>query len=219
MADHETADAAPAPPPFRVGVLLFHRVGDLECVGPIATLDAAKRFLDDPDRLEIATVARSRFSVQTAADLTLTPRWAFASAPRFDALVVPGGPGVDTALNDRALVDFLASRAGDAVVTAGVSSGVLLLGAAGLLRGRRATTHPDILERLEPFEVLEAVRARLVVGDDGVWSAGAPAAGVDVALTLLERRFGAPLAREAAGFVGHPFAPSDPVSRGEERAG
>ena len=107
-------------------------------------------------------MARSRFSVQTAAELTLTPAWAFASAPAYDALIVPGGPGVPHAAKDAAVGGYLQRVAPELRAIASVSSGALLLGAQGLLRGRRATSHPEVLAELEAFEVLAAERARLV---------------------------------------------------------
>lgn len=186
---------------MNVGILLFHHVSELDAVGPAAVLAAAGRLLDDPELLQVSTVARSRFSVQTVAELTLTPGWAFASAPAYDTLIVPGGPGVEAAARDAAVRRYLEGVAPNLRRLCSVSSGALLLGELGFLRDQRATSHPQVLERLEDFEVLEAVAAPLV-RNERVWCAGGMAAGLDLALALLAERFGDDFAERVRTFVG-----------------
>lgn len=188
---------------MNVGVLLFHRVGDLDAVGPIAVLNAA-RALSEMAELDITTVARSRFSIQTAADLTLTPRWAFASAPQYDVLLVPGGPGIEAAMKDRAVEGFLAKQRPHLEVLAGISSGALLLGTFGYLRNQKATTHPDVLQHLEDYEVLRTCPDRVVKNPTGIWCAAGISAGMELALELLTDRFGLELSRRVARHLGFP---------------
>ncbi|UCH24998.1 MAG: DJ-1/PfpI family protein [Trueperaceae bacterium] len=190
---------------MRVGVLLFHAVSELDVVGPIAVLNAAKRFLEDPEALEVSTVARSRFSVQTTAGLTLTPGWAFASAPDYEVLIVPGGAGVRKASRDKAVQAFLDAQRAHLQVLASVSSGALLLGDLGFLRDQKVTSHPEVREELEAFEVALVSDDRLVMNPTGIWCAGGMTAGIDLALALLDYRFGPELAEKVAAFISYPY--------------
>jgi transcriptional regulator GlxA family with amidase domain len=190
---------------MQVGVLVFHAVSELDVVGPIAVLNTAKRFLEDPEALEVSTVARSRFSVQTTAGLTLTPGWAFASAPAYDVLIVPGGAGVRKASRDKAVQVFMETQRAHLQIIASVSSGALLLGDLGFLRNQKVTGHPEVLEELEAFEVALVTDARLVMNPTGIWCAGGISAGIDLALALLEARFGSELAEKVTAFISYPY--------------
>lgn len=184
-----------------LGILLFHHVGDLDAAAAVAVASTAAQLVDDPERVRVATVARARFSVQTAGDLTWTPAWAFASAPAFDALLIPGGAGVPRAAEDRATLAYLRRAAEIADPLIGVSSGALLLGAAGLLRGRRATTHPEVGELLAAHETQPATDARTVI-DDGLWTAATAADGAALTLELVRRRLGPEVADAVAARLG-----------------
>lgn len=179
---------------MHVGVLLFHRVGDLDAAAPVSLVHAAGELGGGAVDLSVSTVARSRASVQTAADLTITPAWAFASAPEFDVIVVPGGAGVAQARGDDAVRGYLARQGSrEGVRFIGISSGVLLLGDAGLLRGRRVAAHREIAEHVRSFEVLDVVTDETRV-DGPVWSAPTAGAGVGLVRRLLRTSVDAELA-------------------------
>lgn len=188
--------------PHRIGVLLYHHVNELEVAGLVAAVAAVRRHLPEPAGLEAVTVARRRASVQTSGELTVTPAWGFPGAPPLRVLVVPGGPGVDRALRDRPSLAWLRERAATTELFACSGSGALLLGAAGLLRDRVVTTHPDVAARLGDYEVGEARVERLHLADEGVWSAGPIAAASELGLALAAR-----------------VAPPDAVARGAELLG
>jgi transcriptional regulator GlxA family with amidase domain len=124
---------------------------------------------------------------------------AFAAAPRFDTLVVAGGLGAYEALKDGAILDYLRVSARASRRVASVCSGAFLIAEAGLLDGKRATTHwsrsrlfaqryPDV--RLEPD--------RIFVRDGKIWSSAGITAGVDLALALIADDLGEMVARRVA---------------------
>jgi transcriptional regulator GlxA family with amidase domain len=188
---------------MRVGVLLSHHVSELDAVGPIAVLNAARAQSETPEALEIATLAKSRNSVQTAAELTLTPTWAFASAPEMDVVIVPGGPGALQAARDRAVRRYL--EAARPRLWASIGSGALILGELGLLRDHPVTTHPSLRARIEDYEVLRVTPDPLVQAE-GLWTARDGAAGLQLGLALVRAAFSDDLARETARQLGlsHP---------------
>jgi len=187
---------------MNIGVLLFHEVNELEVVGPYTVLNTAKAFLPDPETLELCTVAKSRNSVQTSADMTITPTWAFMSAPPVDVLIVPGGRGVETALRDRALTQYLGAQKETLDLVVSISSGALLLGSLGYLKDKVVTTHPDLYERIEDYEVLRVSEDRIVKNDSGVWCSGGSVTGIEVGLELVKHLFSDELAAKVAKHLG-----------------
>ena len=188
---------------MHVGILIYHQVNELEAVAPLAVLATAKRLLDgaaDTPEVEVSTVARSRFSVQTSGGLTVTPAWAFASAPAFDVLIVPGGPGVDRAQRDGALRSYFETRVPQIDRLVSISAGALILGAFGLLRNERVAAHAAVHERLEAFEVA-GVSASGLVRNDRIWSAASAYEASEVAVELLIERFGDGIAARVDAFL------------------
>ena len=182
---------------MNIGVLLFHEVGELDVVGPYSVLSAARDLLEDDKAFDLFTVAKSRNSVQTAAAMTVTPTWAFASAPPVDVLIVPGGRGVEAGMKDRALTQYLMMRRENLELLASVSSGALLLGELGYLKDKTVTTHPSLFERIEDYEVRRVAQDR-VVKDGDLWTSGGSTAGLDLGLELVRHFFSDDLARRVA---------------------
>ncbi len=172
---------------MNIGILLYHEVNELDLVSPFAVLNSARQFLTED--AHVFTLAKSRNSVQTLNGMTITPLYAFASAPELDVLIVPGGKGVDKALRDKAIVNYLPSALEQAKIHVAISSGAILLGHYGALRGKTVTIHPDLKERLESFEVLR-VSSKAVVFDDNVWTCNGSIAGLELAFELCKSLFG-----------------------------
>jgi cyclohexyl-isocyanide hydratase len=115
--------------------------------------------------------------------LTLTPTTTFADCPQLDVICVPGGAGSNDMVNDADMLDFLRKQAVNAKYITSVCTGSLVLGAAGLLRGYRATTHWTAMEFLEAFGAKPA-KTRVCVDRNRV-TGGGVTAGIDFALTLV----------------------------------
>ena len=185
---------------MNIALLLFHEVHELDVVSTYSTLRAGLNGSED----DLFTVAKSRNSVQTSGALTLTPQWAFMSAPEPDILIIPGGAGVDAAGRDKALTAYLKDKVTRVKLLVSVSTGAFLLGELGLLRDLRATTWWPLRERLLDYEVGEIVEAR-VVKNERVWCTGGASAGLDVGLELLREFYGEEVAQGAAERVAYPF--------------
>ena len=123
----------------------------------------------------------------------------------YDLLVVPGGMGTRKLQHDGAFIDWLRS-ADTAQVKASVCTGALLLGAAGYLRGKRATTHPNALEDLKPY--CASVVTDRVVDEGNILTAGGVTSGIDLGLHLVERFAGADARVRVARQMDYPYQPS-----------
>src|SRR5208282_3777646 len=138
-----------------IGMVLFPNLTQLDLTGPYEV------FCRMPDS-RVHLVAATREPVVTEYGLTIIPDLAFEDASTFDVLCVPGGPGVNRMLEDKAFLAFLRKQGEHARFVTSVCTGALLLGAAGLLRGYRATTHWLSLDLLRSVGA-DAVAERVVV--------------------------------------------------------
>lgn len=190
---------------MNIAVLLFHKVHELDAVGPYSAVNAARRYLDEDaaEALNLYTLAKSRNSVETSGGLVMTPHWGFMSAPEPDVLIVPGGRGVEGAKRDKHLTAYLGERAKGVRLLVSVCTGALLLGELGLLRDKRATTHAGSLERLLDYEVGEIADER-VVKNDRLWCAGGVTAGIDAGLEIVRELYGVETAQRAAAGINYP---------------
>ncbi len=169
-----------------VGMLLFPGATQLDLTGPyeiFARMPAAR----------VVLIAASLDPVRTEWGLTIIPDATFATAPPLDVLCVPGGWGVDALLTDEVVHDSLRARGAAARFVVSVCSGALLLGAAGMLRGYRATTHWMSLGLL-PLLGAVPVDERVVRDRNRITGAGVTA-GIDLSLVLATELFGAPVAQ------------------------
>ena len=193
---------AKGPPHTTVGMVLFDGMTQLDLTGPyevLARMPATR----------VVLVASQLAPVRTEWGLAITPDATFDDAPGLDLLCVPGGWGVNAQLEDAALLDFLRTRAEHVRFMTSVCSGALLLGAAGLLHGYRATTHWMSLELLRMFGA-EPVAERVVHDRDRITGAGVTA-GIDAALAIATELFGATTAQQIQLAI--EYAP-DPPYRG-----
>jgi cyclohexyl-isocyanide hydratase len=189
-----------------IGMLLFEGVTQLDLTGPYEILARMPE-------THVTLIASTMAPVRSEWGLSILPDATFESAPSLDVVCVPGGWGVDACLTNEDLLDFLRVRSERARFTASVCSGALLLGAAGLLRGYRATTHwmsHDLLPLLGAIAVPE----RVVRDRDRITSAGVTA-GIDMSLTLAAEIFGASVAESIQLAV--EYDPSPPFNGGSAR--
>ena len=129
----------------RVGIVVFEDIEVLDFCGPFevfaaARLDEAKR-REEPSPFAVVLVAEKNGPIVTAGGMKVIPDHTFETCPKLDILVVPGGWGTRRELNNPAMLDWLRLRASEVETLTSVCTGAMLLGAAGLLDGHRATTH------------------------------------------------------------------------------
>ena len=142
--------------------------------------------------------------------LSIDPSCAFDACPSLDLICVPGGPGVVEALADVETVDFIRRQGGSAKYVTSVCMGAFLLGAAGLLRARRATTHWAYVGLL-PLVGARYEKAR-TVRDGNVFTSGGVSAGIDLAFSILAEIAGPEVARALQ--LGLEYDPSPPFDVG-----
>ncbi len=189
--------------PFRAGFLLFPRLTQLDMTGPFEVL----RNLPGA---EVHLIWKNREPVTAEGGLAIVPTATFADCPPLDLICVPGGTGINALLTDRETLDFLRRVAPSARYVTSVCTGALVLGAAGLLRGKRATTHWTALELLREFGA-EPVEARVVI-DGNVITGGGVTAGIDFALTVVSEIAGQRAAEAIQ--LGIEYAPASPFNAG-----
>jgi transcriptional regulator GlxA family with amidase domain len=173
---------------MQIAILAFDRLTALDAVGPYEVLRGI------PDS-ELHFVAREPGPKPTDhGALALVATHPIADVPSPDVIVVPGGPGEASARREPEVLEWL--RAADATSqwTTSVCTGSLLLGAAGLLEGRRATSHWTALETLREFGA-EPVADERVVFDGKVVTAAGVSSGIDMALALAGRLAGVEVAQ------------------------
>ena len=180
----------------RIGFFVFDGFQLLDASGPIAAFEIAARY--SPGAYALTVLAKSAGPVASSSGASLNAS-AIQPPPALDTLVVAGGDGTRAAIRDAGILDFVRAAARGARRVASVCSGSFILAEAGLLDGRRATTHwsrttefaaryPDV--RLEPD--------RIFIRDGSVWTSAGITAGIDLALALIAEDLGEPVARRTA---------------------
>jgi transcriptional regulator GlxA family with amidase domain len=197
-----------------VGILIFDGVEVLDFAGPYEVFSrtrlvpgAEARRSDESAPFRVLTVARSRALVRATGGLGVEPDHGFDDAPPIDLLVVPGGFGTRPLLDDTATLDWIRARARAARQVASVCTGSLLLARAGLLAGRRATTHWNALELLGSLDPTLTVERGVRFVEDGVVTSAGVAAGIDMSFHLVARLCGRGVAEETARYIEYPWKP------------
>ena len=188
---------------LKIGFLLFPKVQQLDLTGPFEV------FASLPD-VQIHLVAATMDPVTTATGLCLLPTTIFATCPRLDVLCIPGGAGVNGLLTDATTLAFVQKQAAEVRYLTSVCTGALVLGAAGLLRGRRATTHWNAHDLLPAYGAIP-VKDR-VVRDGNLLTGGGVTAGIDFALTLVAEIAGQAAAEAIQ--LNLEYAPAPPFDAG-----
>jgi transcriptional regulator GlxA family with amidase domain len=165
------------------GFLVFPGLEELDLVGPWEMVSLWGKYLQGPGRCLM--VAQTREPVPCAKGMSINPHVAFDDCPPLDYLLVPGGEGTRQQVDNATLVSFVANQARGCQAILSVCTGSFILHRAGLLSGRRATTHWSALSRLAELGNVEVVQER-VVRDGNIWTAAGVSAGIDLALAFIE---------------------------------
>jgi transcriptional regulator GlxA family with amidase domain len=142
--------------------------------------------------------------------MKVLPDYDLDDCPRLDLLVVPGGWGRRSEMNNERLLRWIADRARQVETLTSVCTGALLLGKAGLLDGKRATTHWRSLDWMQELFPKVTVEKRLHVVEEGtLFTSAGISAGIDMALKVVARYFGEAIARATAKHMEYPFPESN----------
>lgn len=166
---------------YHIGLLVFPNITQLDMTGPYEV------FIKFPDA-KVHLIWKSLEPITAGGGMQILPSMTYADCPQLEIICVPGGAGMNPLLNDPETLDFLRAQARTAKYVTSVCTGSLVLGAAGLLRGKRATTHWMSHDMLAEFGAIPV--AERVVRDGNVFTGGGVTAGIDFALTLAAEELG-----------------------------
>jgi cyclohexyl-isocyanide hydratase len=188
----------PATEHLHLGAILFPQMDQADFTGPFEVLSRV------PDST-FHVLAKERAPIRDARGLVLIPEQTLSEAPLLDMLLVPGGAGVNVVMEDEAVLAFILRQAKGAKFMMSVCTGALVLGAAGLLSGRRATTHWASHHFLKQFGAIP-VNERVVVDQNVLTTAGVTA-GIDGALRMAALLRGDQAAQEIQLYMEYSPAP------------
>lgn len=160
---------------LQIGALLFEGIDQMDLTGPFEVLS---RLPNSTYRI----FGKTATPVRDGRGLRLTPDAAFSEAPKLDVLHIPGGTGQEGVMDDEDVIGWVQRQAQGARLVFSVCTGALILGAAGLLKGRRATTHWNSFHLLPQFGAIP-VNERVVVDGSFVFASGV-SSGIDGALRV-----------------------------------
>lgn len=188
---------------LHIGLLLFPRVQQLDLTAPYEVFASMRD-------TEVHLVSKSLDPVMTATRLTLLPSATYQTCPWLDVICIPGGFGVNALLRDEETLEFVRRQASQATYVTSVCTGSLVLGAAGLLRGKRATSHWNAKDMLAALGAIPTDGR--VVRDGNVITGGGVTAGIDFALSVVEELQGALAAQSIQ--LALEYAPEPPFKAG-----
>jgi transcriptional regulator GlxA family with amidase domain len=193
-----------------VGILIFDDVEVLDFCGPFEVFSLARqdedRRREEPSPYEVVLIAEKGEVVVATGGLKVVPDHTPEDCPPLDVLVVPGGRGTRREMTNETLLAWIAERGRSVTTLASVCTGSLLLGRAGLLDGKRATTHWRVLEEMRAwFPAVTVIDDQHVVEDGNVITSAGISAGIDMALRVVAHQHGEAVARATARYMEYPF--------------
>jgi transcriptional regulator GlxA family with amidase domain len=182
--------------PRDIGFLIFPQFQLLDAAGPIATFDIAARHVEGAYRLHILAAQAGQVASTAGASLEAV---AIADAPPLDTLIVAGGEGARRPESIAPLLDYVRATASSARRVASVCTGAFILAEAGLIDGRRATTHWSHSQAFaRRFPSVRVDADRIFIKDGNVWTSAGVTAGIDLSLALIGEDLGDEIARRTA---------------------
>lgn len=194
--------------PRYVAILLFDEVEVLDFAGPFEIFSVAGNRKGEVAPFNVYTVAAKAGSISARNKLIVIPHYTLDSCPPPDLIVVPGGYGSRSAMRDPAVLSWVRRQHETTELTLSVCTGALILAAAGLLAGMRATTHHGACELLAELAPDTSVVRGVRYVDNGriITSAGVQA-GMDMALHVVAKLLGEAVAKETARYIEYDWRP------------
>jgi transcriptional regulator GlxA family with amidase domain len=176
-----------------IAILMFEGAEELDYAGPWEILT----FFRDVEHgdCDVFLVSEHGGEVKSAKGLRVLTDFSYESAPKANILLVPGGVAVFTEENNPKTIAYIKRASEDAEVTTSVCTGAFLLEKAGLLTGRRATTHWAFIDRLRALGTVTVISGQRFVDDGNIITSAGVSAGIDMALYLLGRTWSPEQAR------------------------
>ncbi|MBN7795754.1 DJ-1/PfpI family protein [Parahaliea mediterranea] len=183
---------------MNIGIYIYENAEVLDFSGPFEVFATANRLPGGEGRFRVFLVAETPAAVCARGGYSVNPHFDLAGHPPIDVLIVAGGVHTGE-LGKAAVIDWISRVADSASIVASVCTGAFLLAEAGLLRGRKATTHwEDIADLRGAYPEVRVVEGRRWVDEGAVVSSGGISAGIDMSLHLVARLSTPDLARATA---------------------
>ncbi|WP_041962945.1 DJ-1/PfpI family protein [Sulfurospirillum cavolei] len=188
---------------LRIGIYIFDQVEVLDFAGPFEVFTTATRVFLKHEKgtnapFEVVTIARTKAAIRARAGLVIAPDFTIDNHPKLDALLIPGGV-VDEELKSQALCEWIQTVVPTTKLSASICTGAFLLARAGLLEGKKATTHWEDIDDLKAMfpntNVVENVRW---VDEGHIVTSAGISAGIDMSLHLVRRLVDNDLAEKTA---------------------
>lgn len=188
---------------LRIGIYIFGQVEVLDFAGPFEVFTTATRVFLKHEKgtnapFEVVTIARTKAAIRARAGLVIAPDFTIENHPKLDALLIPGGV-VDEELKSQALCEWIQTVVPTTKLSASICTGAFLLARAGLLEGKKATTHWEDIDDLKAMfpntNVVENVRW---VDEGHIVTSAGISAGIDMSLHLVRRLVDNDLAEKTA---------------------
>jgi transcriptional regulator GlxA family with amidase domain len=198
----------------QVGIVVYEEVEVLDFCGPfevfsVTRLNEEKR-REEPSPFNAFLVAETTSPVVATGGMKVVPDHDLDSCPHLDILLVPGGWGFRHQMNNERLLKWIADRSRQVETLTSVCTGALLLGKAGLLDGKRATTHWRFLDSMQELFPEVTVEKRLHFVEEGTFfSSAGISAGIDMSLKVVARYYGETVARATARHMEYPYPDTD----------
>jgi transcriptional regulator GlxA family with amidase domain len=174
---------------WKVGILLFDEVEVLDFAGPFEVFSVTAYSETDLKPFIVDTISETGNLIVARNGLKVQPDYGFENAPYYDILVIPGGPGArNQQINNQAVIEWIRKRSAEVQLMTSVCTGALLLAKAGLLQGKRATTHWASYDRLENEFPEVIVKRNIKYVDEGdIITSGGISAGINMAFHVVRR--------------------------------
>lgn len=167
----------------KIGFLLYEYTQPMDLIGPWEVLSMWKKVLAPP--IELYLISENGGYVQCDSNIVLKSHYSFNEAPKLDILIVPGGVGRRTQVDNKAVISFIQQQAKTCKYLISVCTGMFLLQRAGIFDGKKATTYWRAMPELKDFPNVRVDEER-IVKDGKIWSAGGISSGIDLAFALIE---------------------------------
>ncbi len=173
-----------------VGIFIFNEVEVLDFAGPFEVFSKAEN--DGEKLFDVVTIGEDTALKTARNGLLVKPGHDFKDAPECDILIIPGGYGAEQIeIHNHRVISWINSQAEKVEILASVCTGALLLAKAGLLKGKKATTHWMDLSRLrDEFEDIEVIEGVKFVDQGNILTAGGISAGINLSFHIVGRYYG-----------------------------
>lgn len=185
--------------PYKLGILLFNEVEVLDFAGPFEVFSITAR-PEGGAAFSVTTIGQTTDLITARNGLKVKPDYDFTDAPQYDILIVPGGYGAEEVeLHNISVLNWVREQAKGADLVASVCTGAFILAEAGMLEGKRATTHWMDVDRLErEYPTIRVVRNVKYVDEGSIMSSCGISGGINLAFHIVEKLLGTETARETA---------------------